>query len=98
MRSRHAHAHAHSHVDDPNGSAAPHFPLFPEALPRLPTVLAGYQAGDEVWLKEGTARTRARVICVLRRRHLLVLRTACHRPATVNPITHPTTICKRSGE
>lgn len=76
--------------------ATPHLGLWPEHLPQLPRVLEGYQTGDLVWLTEGLRRTAARVLIPLRRTHQLVLRTDDHRIVTMNPVTHPHMICKRS--
>ena len=71
--------------------------LWTEALPSLPRSLEVYERDDLVWLFEEGRRTKARVIAVLRSLHELTLRTDDHRIVNVNPVLHPTAICKRSG-
>jgi hypothetical protein len=76
--------------------------LWPEPLPRLPKVLAGYRAGDAVWLWDHRhpaspeRRFKARIIAVLPSLHELTLRTEDARIVSLNPILHPAMIAKRS--
>lgn len=79
--------------------------LFPEPPPPQRITLAGYGHGDEVWLwPSGLVRPReaAKVIGVMRKSHTLVLavpnEATGKRIATLNPLTHPNLIKKRSAE